>query len=135
VPDAKIYLRKAARGRAVRHEAAEQLAVLGDELVQGIGHASSDDAVAQDRAVPLHEAPALEALAFRQGSEKVSRHEIVERDERQTAPAIEADDDTRRPAAEASAGVVQENGAAQGHRALSKPSSVARTSGPIVSST
>jgi hypothetical protein len=110
--------------------------VLGDQPVQGIGHASPNDAVAEDRAVTLHEAPAVEALAFRQGCEKIFRHEIVERDERQTVPAIEADDDTRRPAAEASAGVVQEDRPPQRHRAApSKPSSVARTKGPMVSST
>jgi hypothetical protein len=50
-------------------------------------------------------------------------------------PAIEADDDTRRPAAEASAGVVEEDRTARSHSALSNPSSVARTRGPIVSST
>jgi hypothetical protein len=109
--------------------------MLGDQPVQGIGHASPDDAVAEDRAVALHEAPAVEALVFRQGREEVSRHEIVERDERKTLPSIEADDDTRRPAAEASAGVVQEDRTAERHRALSNPSSVARTRGPIVSST
>jgi hypothetical protein len=109
--------------------------VLGDQPVQGVGQASPDDAVADDGAVALHEAPAVEALAFRQRSKKVSRHEIVERDERQTVPAIEADDDTRRPAAEASASVVQEDGPERGRHALSKPSSVARTRGPMVSST
>jgi hypothetical protein len=67
--------------------------------------------------------------------EQVVGHAIVEWEERQTVSAIEADDDTRRPAAEASAGVVQENRTAQRHRALSKPSSAARTRGPIVSST
>jgi hypothetical protein len=49
--------------------------------------------------------------------------------------SIKTDDDTRRPAAEASAGVVEEDRTAQRHRALSNPSSVARTRGPIVSST
>ena len=107
----------------------------GDQPVEGIGHASPDDAVADDRAVALHEAPAVEALAFRQRSQKVSRHEIVEWDKRQTVAAIEADDDTRRPATEASAGVVQKDRPPQRHRALSKPSSVVRTRGPMVSST
>lgn len=107
----------------------------GDEPVQRIGNASPEDAVAEDRAVAPHQAPAVEALVFRQGCEQVSRDVIVERDERQTASAVETDDDTRRPAAEASAGVVQEDRPAQRHRALSKPSSVARTSGPIVAST
>lgn len=107
----------------------------GDEPVQGVGHASPGDAVAEDRAVALHQAPAVQALVFRQGREKVPCDVIVERDERQTVSAIETDDDTRRPAAEASAGVVQEDRPAQRHCALSKPSSVARTSGPIVSST
>jgi hypothetical protein len=109
--------------------------MLGDQPIQGIGHASPDDAVAEGRAVALHEAPAVEALVFRQRREKVSRHEIVERDERKAVPSVEEDDDTRRPAAEASAGVVQEDWTAERHRALSNPSSVARTSGPIVSST
>ena len=109
--------------------------MLGDQPVEGIGRASPDDAVAEDRAVALHEAPAVEALVFRQRREKVSRHEIVERDERKTMTSIEADDDTRRPAAEASAGVVEEDRAAQRYRPLSNPSSVARTRGPIVSST
>jgi hypothetical protein len=109
--------------------------MIGDQSVQGIGHASPDDAVAEDRAVAPHEAPAVEALVVRQGSEKVSRHEIVERDERQMVPAIEADDDTRRPAAEASAGVVQEDRTTRRNHALSKPSSVERTRGPMVSST
>jgi hypothetical protein len=107
----------------------------GDEPVQGVGHASPDDAVAEDRAVAIHQAPAGQALVFRQGREKVACDVIVERDERQTVSAIETDDDTRRPAAEASAGVVQEDRPAQRHRAPWKPSSVARTSGPIVSST
>jgi len=109
--------------------------MLGDQPVEGIGRASPDDAVAEDRAVALHEAPAVEALVFRQRREKVSRHEIVERDERKTMTSIKTDDDTRRPAAEASAGVVEEDRTAQRHRALSNPSSVARTRGPIVSST
>jgi hypothetical protein len=107
----------------------------GNQPVQGVGHAAPDDAVAEDRAVALHEAPAVEALVFRQRREKVSRHEIVERDERKAVSSVEEDDDTRRPAAEASAGVVQEDRAAQRHRALSNPPSVARTRGPIVSST
>lgn len=109
--------------------------MVGDEPVDRVGHVSADDPVAEDRAVALHEAPAVEALVFRKGSEKVSRHEIVERDERQTVPAIEADDDTRRPATEASAGVVQEDGPARGHHALSNPSSASRTRAPMVSST
>ena len=109
--------------------------MLGDQPVQGIGHVSPDDAVAEDRAVSSHEAPAVEALVFGQRREQVSRHEIVERDERKTMPSIEADDDTRRPAAEASAGVVQEDRTAQRQRAPSNPSSVDRTRGPIVSST
>jgi hypothetical protein len=36
----------------------------GDEPVQGVGQASPDDAVAEDRAVALHQAPAFEALVF-----------------------------------------------------------------------
>jgi hypothetical protein len=109
--------------------------VAGDQPVEGIGHPSPDDAVTQDRAVAPHEAPAVEALVLRQVSEEVARNWIVERDERQTLRAVEADDDTRRPAAEPSAGVVQEDRPARRHHALSKPSSVARTSVPMVSST
>lgn len=107
----------------------------GEKPVQRIGHASSDDPVAEYRAVAPDESPAGVALVFRQRDEEVGCHVIVERDECETMPPIETDDDTRRPAAEASAGVVQEDRTTQRHRALSKPSSVAQTSAPIVSRT
>ena len=106
-----------------------------DEPVQSVRHASADDGVAEHRAVALHEPPAVEALLLRERGEECVRHAIVERKHGQAPAAIEADDGTRRPAAEASAGVVQEDRATLAHRTLSKPSSVARTSEPIVAST
>jgi hypothetical protein len=106
-----------------------------DESVEGVGHAPADHAVSDERAVAAREAPAGEALGLWERGEQRRRCGVVERQDRQAPAGIEADDDTRRPAAEASAGVVQEDGALDAQRALSNPSRVARTSGPIVSST
>jgi hypothetical protein len=81
------------------------------------------------------EAPAGDALALRQLSDERSGIGVVERKHGEPLAPVEADGDTRRPAAEPSARVVQENRALERHRALSNASSVARTSGPIVSRT
>ena len=86
-----------------------------DECVRRIGHAPADDAVAQERAVATREAPAREALGLWERLEQGARGDVVEREDRQPLAAIEADDDTRRPAAEASARVVQENGPSEDH--------------------
>ena len=107
----------------------------GDEPIQRVGQPAAHDAVADRRPVALHEPPARVALVLWEGSSKRLRRRIVERQEREAPPAVESDDDTRRPAAEASARVVEQHRSARSHLALSKPSSVARTSGPIVSST
>lgn len=107
----------------------------GDEPIQRVGQAATHDAVADGRPVALHEPPARVALVLWEGIEQSGRRRIVERQEREAPPAVDSDDDTRRPAAEASACVVEQHRSARSHLALSKPSSVARTSGPIVSST
>jgi hypothetical protein len=106
-----------------------------DESVEGVGHAPADHAVSDERAVAAREAPAGEALGLWERGEQRRRCGVVERQDRQAPAGIEAGDDTRRPAAEASARVVQEDRALDAQRALSNPSRVARTSGPIVSST
>ena len=109
--------------------------MLGDEAVQRVGYATAHDAVADERAVPSGETPARDALVLRERREQGRCGVVVERQDRKAPGAVEADDDTRRPAAEASARVVQEDRPLEAQRALSNPSSVARTSGPIVSST
>jgi hypothetical protein len=91
--------------------------------------------VADGCPVPLHDSPACAALVLREILEEHRCRRIVERQDRETLSVIDSDDDTRRPPAEASAGVVQQHRSARPHLALSKPSSVARTSEPIVSST
>ena len=107
----------------------------GDEPIQRLGQSATHDAVADGRPVALHESPACTALVLREILEKNRCRPIVEGQDRETLSVIDSDDDTRRPPAEASARVVQQHRSARSHRALSKPSSVARTSGPIVSST
>ena len=107
----------------------------GDELIQGVGEHATRDAVAHRRPVALHEPPTRVALVLGEGVEQTDRRRIVERQEREALPPVDSDDDTRRPPAEASASVVEQHWPARSHLALSKPSSVARTSGPIVSST
>ena len=83
----------------------------------------------------MDEAPAREALVLGEVPDERSGCGVVERKHAESLASVEADDGTRRPAAEPSAGVVEENRPLERHLALSNPSSVARTSGPIVSST
>jgi hypothetical protein len=83
----------------------------------------------------MDEAPAREALGLRQVPDERTCGGIVEWKHGEPLASVEADDDTRRPATEPSAGVVEQNGPHDRHRELSNPSSVARTSAPIVSST
>ena len=86
-----------------------------DEPVRRVGHTSADDAVAEERAVAPRQSPAREALGLGERLEQRCRGDIVEREDGEPLAAIEADDDTRRPAAEASARVVQENGSLDAH--------------------
>ena len=109
--------------------------MVGDEAIEGVRYAAADDRVPEHRSIRLHEAPAVEPFVLGQRREEDVRRLVVERQDSKASSAVEPDDDTRREAAEASAGVVQEDGTTRAHRALSNPSSVARTSGPIVSST
>ena len=83
----------------------------------------------------MDEAPAGEALGLGQVRNERNGAGVVEGKHGESLASVEADDDTRRPAAEPSAGVVEEYGPRERHCALSNPSSAARTSGPIVSST
>jgi hypothetical protein len=83
----------------------------------------------------VHEPPAREAHVLRQRCDERGGSGVVEWKDREPLATVEADDGTRRPAAEASARVVEQNRPPEGHLTLSNPSSVARTSGPIVSST
>jgi hypothetical protein len=107
----------------------------GDEPIHRPWQSTAHDAVADGRPVALHQSPACAALVLRNLIEENRRRRIVEGQDRETLLVIDSDGDTRRPSAEASAGVVQQHWSARPHLALSKPSSVARTSGPIVSST
>ena len=107
----------------------------GYESIQRLWQSGTKNAVADGRPVALHESPACTALVLGEILEEHRCRRILERQDRETLSAIDSDDDTRRPPAEASAGVVQEHRSAWPHLALPKPSSVARTSGPIVSST
>ena len=107
-----------------------------DEAIDGVRHAPPEHAVADERAVAPGETPAREPLGLRQRHEQRWRCDVVERQDCEAFADVEADGDTRRPAAEASTRVVQEDRALERrHRALSNPSSVARTSAPIVPST
>jgi hypothetical protein len=106
-----------------------------DDAVDRVGYPAPDDCAADERAVAAHEAPARGTLVLGQRGEERPCLAVVERQDREALATVEADGDTRSPAAEASAGVVEKHGATEGHRALSNPSSVARTSGPIVSRT
>jgi len=83
----------------------------------------------------MDEAPAGEALGLGQVHDERNGCGVLEGKHGESLASVEADDDTRRPAAEPSAGVVEEDRPRERHFALSNPSSVARTSGPIVSST
>jgi hypothetical protein len=83
----------------------------------------------------VDESPAREALGLGQVPDERNGCGVVEGKHGESLASVEADDDTRRPAAEPSAGVVEEYRPHERHCALSNPSSVARTSGPIVSST
>ena len=130
-----VRLGKAARRRAVGNDPAEDVSTVGDEAVERVGDASTEDAVSEERAVTARQAPARKPLVLWKGREQNRRRGVVERKDREALAEVEADDDTRRPAAEASARVVQEDGSLEGHRALSNPSSVARTSCPIVART
>ena len=107
----------------------------GEQPIQRVGQPATNDAVADGRPVAFHESPARVALVFGETVEQTGRRRIVERQEREMLSVIDSDDDTRRPPAEASAGVVEQHGSARSHLALTKPSSVARTSEAIVSST
>jgi len=91
--------------------------------------------VTPERAVAVRQAPAGEALVLGELRDKRRCRDVVERQDREPLPAVDADDDTRRPAAEASTCVVEQDRTGEAHRALSNPSRVARTSEPIVSST
>ena len=62
-----------------------------------------------DPAIGHGESPALVALRLRDRGQELFGPVGVDRKERQLAVAIEADDDTRRPAAEASAAVVEQH--------------------------
>ena len=109
--------------------------MVSDGAVERVGDTPTKDAVSEERAVTARQAPARKPLVLRKGCEQHRRRGVAERNDREPLAEVEADDDTRRPAAEASARVVQEDRSLEGHRALSNPSSVARTSCPIVSRT
>ena len=106
-----------------------------DDVVERVGDMPAKDAVSEERAVTARQAPARKPLVLRKRCEQHRRSGVAERNDRELLAEVEADDDTRRPAAEASARVVQEDRSLEGHRALSNPSRVARTSCPIVSRT
>ena len=86
-----------------------------DESIDGIGRPASDPRVAADASVALHEPPGGEPLRFWQGREEWLCRRIVERKNSQRLPAIDRDDDPRRPAAEASPRVVEQNRALERH--------------------
>jgi len=109
--------------------------VSGHGAIHRVGQSPADAEVRPKGAVAVHEAPADESLALGQVSDERGRGGVVERKHGEALASVEADDGTRRPAAEPSAGVVEENRPLDDHCALSNPSSVARTSGPMVSST
>ena len=106
-----------------------------DERIQGIRYATLHDRAAEQRAVAAGEPPARVPLPLGKRREERRGVQVVQRQDREAPTAVEANGDTRRPAAEASACVVEQDRPLQAHRALSNPSSVARTSGPIVSRT
>jgi hypothetical protein len=80
-----------------------------DEAIRRVREAPADPAVAGQRAVAVHEAPARDALVVRERGEERTGSRVVERKHRES-PAVDPDGDPRRPAAEPSARVVEENG-------------------------
>lgn len=87
-------------------------------------------------AIAAREMPAREALVLGERLEELRRLLVVHREQRELLSPVEEDDDPRRPAAEPSTGVVEEDRAAArlyGLVASSNPSSTARTRVPISS--
>jgi hypothetical protein len=82
--------------------------VSGDQAVDRVGNASTDDPVPDERAVASRQPPAREALVVGKRLEQRRRLGILERQERKPLAAVEAGDGTRREAAEPSGRVVQE---------------------------
>jgi hypothetical protein len=82
--------------------------VSGDQAVEHVGDASTDDPVPHERAVTPRQPPAREALLLAKRLEQRCRLGILQGQERKPLAAVEADDGTRREAAEASGRVVQE---------------------------
>jgi hypothetical protein len=109
--------------------------VPGDRAIRRVGQSPADAEVRSKGPVAVHEPPARVTLALGQVSDERRCGGVVERKQGEALASVEADDGTRRPAAEPSAGVVEENRPLDRHRELSNPSRVARTSGPMVSST
>jgi hypothetical protein len=65
--------------------------------------------VPDEPAVSKREAPALVARGLREWSEERARFLVVDREDGKLVVPIESDDDTRRPAAEASTRVVEQD--------------------------
>lgn len=102
-------LGKAARRGAVRDEAPEGVALLGETSIERVWNPAAHSRVADERSVASREAPAGKAFLLGELVEELSRGEIVERKNRETLEPIEAHDGTRRESTEASGRVVQEH--------------------------
>jgi hypothetical protein len=85
------------------------------ESVESVRSTAAYEPVADERPVAPHEPPAREALLDGERGEESVRRVVVERKERQLLAPVGPGDDPRRPPAEASAGVVQQHGPADGH--------------------
>lgn len=95
-------------------------------------------AISGQRAVGPREPPRLQPLPFGQPGKKRRCGLALERQDRKLVEAIEPGGNTGREAAELALAVVEENGTAQlfyPGAPAANPRRVARTSGPIVSST
>jgi hypothetical protein len=125
---------EADRAGSARDEASEASAVAGDDAVRAIEQPRRDvlenarersrdphrakeldhaTAVPDEPSVDERQAPARVPLRLRKHGEQVARVHLAEAEVRQLLVAVEPGDDPRRPAAEASLLVVQENRAGE----------------------
>ncbi len=107
-------LRRPARSGAVGDELAQRVAVAGDQRVNGVGRAADDPAGVPPPVRP-DQVPAGVALLLGNRLQEPAGLLVVERQEGQLPAPVERGDDPRRPPAEASAAVVEQN-RAFGHR-------------------